>query len=88
MAAFESFDTFVKNADEFLDLLEELTTNYIVSSKLLEAVEAASDNRNSTSIGCSPADLGPVEAKQEVSIKKIDTFLKINTIYHIIIKFY
>ena len=68
MAAFESFDAFVKNADEFLDLLEELTSIYEVSSKLLEAVEAAGDNRNSTSIGCSPSELGPVEAKQEVSI--------------------
>lgn len=57
MAAFTSFEHFLKNSDELLDTLEEYASPAFVNSKVMEAIEAADSvsegNRMSTSINVS-----------------------------------
>ncbi|XP_059611586.1 acetyl-CoA carboxylase [Phlebotomus argentipes] len=59
MAAFDSFQHFHDYSDEILDLLEDFASPAFVSTKVLDAVEAAdsvSDGRHSTSINVSISD--------------------------------
>lgn len=49
MTAFESFEQFEMYADEILDLVRDSTRSISVSHKVLEAVENASESRNSGS---------------------------------------
>lgn len=59
MAAFDSFEHFQEYSDEILDLLEDFASPAFVSTKVLDAVEAAdsvSDGRHSTSINVSISD--------------------------------
>lgn len=49
MTAFQSFQQFEMYADEILDLVSDYSRNVNVSNKVLEAVENASESRNSGS---------------------------------------
>ena len=53
MAAFESFQKFESYFDEILDLLEDYTSPAVISPKIIEALESASESRMSTSINVS-----------------------------------
>ncbi|KAK9507907.1 hypothetical protein O3M35_007669 [Rhynocoris fuscipes] len=53
MAAFDSFKSFENYIDEILDLLEDFASPAVVSPKIIEAVESASESQNSTSINVS-----------------------------------
>lgn len=60
MAAFDNFEHFQQYADEILDLLEDFSNPSFVSTKVLDAVDAAEsvsdDRRMSTSINVSLSD--------------------------------
>jgi acetyl-CoA carboxylase / biotin carboxylase 1 len=70
MAAFQSFEHFKEYSDEILDLLEDFASPAFVSSKVLEAVEAADSEsrRMSTSINVSMSD--PITRACEIEQSK------------------
>ncbi|XP_043262709.1 acetyl-CoA carboxylase isoform X1 [Colletes gigas] len=54
MAAFQDMEQFVRYSDEVLDLMEDLSSPITISTKVLDAVDAAgSESRHSTSINVS-----------------------------------
>ncbi|XP_034934564.1 acetyl-CoA carboxylase isoform X3 [Chelonus insularis] len=68
VAAFQNLEQFSQYADEVLDLLEDLSSPTSLSTKVLEAVDAAgSESRHSTSINVSLsiAEGGPVEIREK-----------------------
>ncbi|XP_076618558.1 acetyl-CoA carboxylase isoform X3 [Colletes latitarsis] len=54
MAAFQDMEQFIRYSDEVLDLMEDLSSPITISTRVLDAVEAAgSESRHSTSINVS-----------------------------------
>lgn len=53
MAAFKDFEELNEHSEEILDLLEDSASPNSISAKILEAIEAGSESRNSTSINVS-----------------------------------
>lgn len=64
MTAFHSFQQFEQYADEILDLITDCSKNINVSNKVLEAVENASESRNSVSTSVS-LNLGDAVRNEE-----------------------
>ena len=68
MTAFQSFEQFEMYADEILDLVKDSLSNVNVSNKVLEAVENASESRNSgsNSVSLNLGDAIRIEEQNQV----------------------
>lgn len=70
MTAFHSFQQFEQYADEILDLITDCSKSVNVSNKVLEAVDNASESRNSvsTSVSLNLGDAVRNEEPNQVSL--------------------
>lgn len=68
MTAFQSFEQFEMYADEILDLVRDCSRSVNISNKVLEAVENASESRNSgsTSVSLNLGDAIRIEEGSQV----------------------